>query len=460
MGETLPSWKPACNLSVSVQLSEQKTSSDAGAFLLREVLDRSGVIESLDRQLLDDRAPARVQHSLSSQLRTLLVQRALGWDDLSDTQTLANDPVLQLACSDQRSTTPLEQPRPSQPTLSRLLNLLATDINQSAFHDGLLDMAMWRLSSMRSGKPLSSITLDVDGLPIETFGQQVRTGYNSYVGYSHYSPLVASIAETGDMVGGLLREGNSGCAVQAEYWIPRLVERIGKTTGTKVRVRFDAGFTGNPTLSALDDANIEYVGRLSSNTVLEREAAHYLKRPVGRPTHQLREWCHEFYYQAQSWEKPRRIILVVCEQPDDLFLKHFFLVTSLDWKDWTPHKILQLYRKRGKAEGHMGELKDTLNVHLSSTCRGASTVQQVMGRNQVSLLLSLYAYQMLHSLRALMERVTQKGWSIRKVREQILKTAATVAVHARKIAVHIGQSGGKWWPSLLKNLPRLHQAQT
>ena len=58
MGEILPSWKPSCNLSVSVQLSERKTSSDAGAFLLREVLDRSSVIESLDRQLLDDRDPA------------------------------------------------------------------------------------------------------------------------------------------------------------------------------------------------------------------------------------------------------------------------------------------------------------------------------------------------------------------------------------------------------------------
>ena len=33
----------------------------------------------------------------------------------------------------------------------------------------------------------------------------------------------------------------------------------------------------------------------------------------------------------------------------------------------------------------MGELKDTLNVHLSSTCRGASTLQQVMGRNQACL---------------------------------------------------------------------------
>src|SRR5690554_5639352 len=130
---------------------------------------------------------------------------------------------------------------------------------------------MWRLSSMRAGKPLPSITLDVDGLPIETLGNQAGTGYNRYVGCTHYSPLVASIAETGDMVGGLLRECNSGCAVQAEHWNPKLVEWIGKTTGTKVRVRFDARFIGNPTLSALDDAKIEYVGRLSSNAVLERE---------------------------------------------------------------------------------------------------------------------------------------------------------------------------------------------
>ena len=126
MGEILPSWKPSCNLSVSVQLSERKTSSDAGAFLLREVLDRSSVIESLDRQLLDDRDPARVQHSLSSQLRTLLVQRALGWDDLSDTQTLANDPVLQLACSDQRSTTPLEQPHATRAAPSFAANPVAS----------------------------------------------------------------------------------------------------------------------------------------------------------------------------------------------------------------------------------------------------------------------------------------------------------------------------------------------
>lgn len=72
-------------------------------------------------------------------------------------------------------------------------------------------------------------------------------------------------------------------------------------------------------------------------------------------------------------------------------------------------QLLELYRKRGKAEAHMGELKSTLDLHLPSTNRGASTVQQVMARNQVNLLLSLYAYQLMHSLRYLMEEKTARA---------------------------------------------------
>ena len=115
MGETIPTWKPTCNPSVSIQLSGRKTSSDGGAFLLREVMDRSGVCEHLGQQLQDHRDPSRVRHSLTRQLRTLMIQHAQGWDDLSDTQLLGEDPVFQLACSDQRSTTPLTQQWPSQP---------------------------------------------------------------------------------------------------------------------------------------------------------------------------------------------------------------------------------------------------------------------------------------------------------------------------------------------------------
>src|SRR5690554_8100899 len=118
MGETIPTWIPTCNSSVSVQISNRQTSSDGGALLLREVLDRSGVIEWLDQQLIDPRHPSRVVHSLSSQLRTLLIQRAHGWEDPSDSSTLSADLAFKLDSSDQRSTTLLRQLRPSQPTLS------------------------------------------------------------------------------------------------------------------------------------------------------------------------------------------------------------------------------------------------------------------------------------------------------------------------------------------------------
>ncbi|SFU48196.1 hypothetical protein SAMN04487955_10327 [Halomonas korlensis] len=87
------------------------------------------------------------------------------------------------------------------------------------------------------------------------------------------------------------------------------------------------------------------------------------------------------------------LVLVVQERPDDLLPHSFFFVINLGKFDWPPEKLLALYRKRGCAEGHMGEVKSALDIHLSSTDRGNSTVQDVMARNKVSLLLSLSANQ-------------------------------------------------------------------
>ncbi|AJY52192.1 IS1380 family transposase [Halomonas sp. KO116] len=455
MGESLSTWTPSCNSSVRVELSGQRTTSDSGALLLREALDNSGVIEALEDNLVDLRNPLRVRHSLASQLRTLVLQRAMGWIDLSDTDSLRRDRLWQLACSDARGTTPLAQDRPSQATLSRLLTCLGRNDNIDAVHEGLLRLVLWRLTSLKNGERPRQLTLDIDGLPIEVHGHQGGSAYHGLYGARIYSPLVASLAETGDMVGGLLREGNAGPAENADTWIPHLVKRLNESTGAQVRVRIDAGFTDNDTLEALEDRGIEYLGRLRSHTGLQKLAAPLLKRPPGRPPEQPREWCHDLAYQAGSWPAPRRVVLVVQERPDDLLLHAFFLVTNLGKFDWPPEKILALYRKRGSAEAHMGEVKSALDVHLSSTDRGASTVQDVMARNEVSLLLSLYAYQVLHGLRCLLERQTRQGWSLSRMREQVLKVAATLRLHARRITVHLGAAADKWWPTLLKGLPKL-----
>lgn len=78
-----------------------------------------------------------------------------------------------------------------------------------------------------------------------------------------------------------------------------------------------------------------------------------------------------------------------------------------------------------------------------------------MARNTVNLLLSLYAYQVLHGLRRLLESQTHQGWSLARMREQILKVAATLSLHARRVTVHLGATADKWWPTLLRGLPRL-----
>ncbi|MCD1652629.1 IS1380 family transposase [Halomonas axialensis] len=455
MGESLSTWTPSCNGSVRVELSGQRTTSDSGALLLREALDNSGVIEALEDNLVDRRHPLRIRHSLASQLRTLVLQRAMGWIDLSDTDTLRRDPLWQLACSDARGMTPLVQDRPSQATLSRLLSCLGRNDNIDAVHEGLLRLVVWRLTSLQNGERPKQLTLDIDGLPIKVHGHQDGSAYHGLYGARIYSPLVASLAETGDMVGGLLREGNAGPAENADTWIPHLVRRLNESTGAQVRVRIDAGFTDNATLEALEERDIEYLGRLRSHSGLQKLAAPHLKRPPGRPPEQPREWCHDLEYQAGSWSAPRRVVLVVQERPDDLLLHAFFLVTNLGKFDWPPEKVLALYRKRGSAEAHMGEVKSALDVHLSSTDRGASTVQDVMARNEVSLLLSLYAYQVLHGLRCLLERQTRQGWSLSRMREQVLKVAATLRLHARRITVHLGAAADKWWPTLLKGLPKL-----
>lgn len=41
------------------------------------------------------------------------------------------------------------------------------------------------------------------------------------------------------------------------------------------------------------------------------------------------------------------------------------------------------------------------------------------------------------------------------MREQFLKVAPTISLHGRRITVHLGAAADKWWPTLLKGLPRL-----
>ena len=142
MGEKVLGFTPSFNHSVSVEPERLALSSDSGALMVREALESSGVMAALEESLTDPRNPHRVRYTLADQMRLLIVQPAMGWNDLSDSRLLEADPLIRLAASSRRGLTPFSEAVPAQATLSRLLNILCDDANIDAVHTGLLSMAV------------------------------------------------------------------------------------------------------------------------------------------------------------------------------------------------------------------------------------------------------------------------------------------------------------------------------
>jgi len=105
--------------------------------------------------------------------------------------------------------------------------------------------------------------------------------------------------------------------------------------------------------------------------------------------------------------------MVVREEPHKLFRDCFFLITNLPHP---PTRLLALYRRRGKAEGHMGEYKDVIGDSLPTTSRGKASEATVLARSQALLSTRLLAYELMHVLRTLLEKRTRQGWSLRRLR--------------------------------------------
>ncbi|REC58253.1 IS1380 family transposase [Rhodosalinus sediminis] len=374
MGETLQPVAAGFNRSLRVESRAERLTSDAGAVVLREIMERSGIVEWMNPQLTDPRRREDVVHDLPSLIRTSVLLAAQGWRDHDDADALRDDPAFRLAASSASGRTPLDRPHglASQPTLSRFTAIMAEPSNRSVLRKAALELGARAARAERGGKRPRRLTLDVDSLPIDVHGHQPKAEWNGHYRGRIYHPLVTSVAETGDMLDARLRPGAVGTADGATEVILDVVDQAQASLCDVAMVRIDAGFPSAGLLAGLEERGIDYVARLRANPALDRLAAPYMKRPPGRRPAEPRMWLHSLTYQAESWERARRIVLVVKEREDDLLLDRFFLVTSLDHGQMSRQEVLDHYRERGTAEGHMGELKDVLAPALSSTNRPKS----------------------------------------------------------------------------------------
>ncbi len=365
MPETIPLIRPSFNRSLRLETRPELLSADTGALVQREMMDRSGLIDWLTERLHDPRHPSSIRYPLSDLLRTRLLLLGQGWRDQSDADRLRQDPSLRVASRTRRGTAALEEGTglASQPTLSRLLDTLSRKENLPVLHQAVTALACRRIEMIegrrrkrgkqtaRKKRRKKTMYLDVDGLPVEVHGYPPGSEWNGYYRQRMYHGLVASCAETGDLIDGEIFPGASSLGKKALKLALRVVDHCrGRLCGSMI-VRMDAGFPEPGLLKGLESRSVPYIARIRKNEVLNRMAKPYLTQPAGRsPDAPPRLWFHELTYQAESWDRARRVVLVVRERLGELYPDHFWLLTSLSRKRYEAEALLPMYRKRGKAE--------------------------------------------------------------------------------------------------------------
>ena len=137
---------------------------------------------------------------------------------------------------------------------------------------------------------------------------------------------------------------------------------------------------------------------------------------------------HSFRYQAASWEIPRRVVANIEWHAGELFPRVGFIVTNLRSKS---SNVVGFYNKRGTAEQWIKEGKYALKWTRLS-CHDFVD-------NQVRLQLFALAYNLGNFLRRPALPKSVKKWSLRTLREKLIKIGAKVIRHSRYIIFQMAE---------------------
>jgi hypothetical protein len=201
-----------------------------------------------------------------------------------------------------------------------------------------------------------------------------------------------------------------------------------RDTVKRLYFRGDAAFANPEIYEFLEGESIGYTIRLPANRVLQDRIGYLLKRPVGRPPHEVRRYFASFGYQAQSWKKSRRVVAKVEWHPGELYPRVGFIVTNLARP---AERVIAFYNQRGTAEQWIKEGKGAIKWTRLS-CR-------TFAANAVRLQLHALAYNLGNFMRTLAMPKAAEPWSLTSLREKLIKIGAKVVSHGRYVTFQLAE---------------------
>jgi DDE family transposase len=282
-----------------LQFRGSSITADAGLLAYRELDDTLGLTDTAAEVLADARTGKNGRHQLVGLLRQSVFGRLAGYEDVNDAERLCRDPAMRWVVGDRATTgsaaSASQMGRFETKWLSRPENLAA-----------LADLPGQWIDKVQQRRPPRIIVLDMDSSESPTYGEQEGSAYNGHFGCTCYHPLFV-FNQFGDVERCVLRPGN---VHSADGWRALLEPVIARYRGIVRHLYFrgDAAFANPEVYELLEAEGASYTIRLPANQVLQDKIGHLLKRPVGRPPHEVRRYYASFRYQAQSWNKPRHVV--------------------------------------------------------------------------------------------------------------------------------------------------------
>ena len=396
-----------------------RITSDAGLLAYRELDDALGLTDLAGQALSDTRRGKNTRHLLTSLLRQSVFGRLAGYEDVNDADRLVHDPAMR-AVVDRGG---LDRAAASTSQMGRFETVwLTSEANLSA----LTDLSGTWINRVHARRPQTTIVLDMDSSVSETHGTQEGSAYNGHFGCTCYHPLFV-FNQFGDLERCALRPGN---VHSADGWREVLEPVIARYRGRMTRRYFrgDAAFANPEVYELLEAEDYKYTIRLPANSVLQESIGWLLKRPLGRPPHEVRRYHASFSYQAGSWGKPRRVVAKVEWHPGELYPRVGFIITNMTRP---AERVVAFYNQRGTAEQWIKEGKNAVAWTRLSCRRFAANA----GRLQRHAL----AYKLANFLRTLALPAEVSQWSMTTLRERLVKIGARIVRHGRSMIFQMAE---------------------
>ena len=420
MGETS---KDALRVNFDAKLKLEfhgtKVTTDAGLLAYRELDEVLGLTTMMDSEFYDSRQGKNTQHNITALLRQSIYSRLAGYDDTNDAERLSVDPAMRRIVGGRAA----ERTAASTSLMGRFETEILTQPQNLELLTNLL--GMW-VDRVKERKALKTIILDMDSSVSPTYGNQEGSAYNGYFECTCYHPLFC-FNQFGDIERTMLRNGNVHSADDWRSVLEPIINRYREYNILRF-FRGDAAFADPNVYTYLESEGYLYAIRLKDNAILHSKIEHLLTRPVGRPPKQPIVLYESFQYQAASWDKSRRVVAKIEWHSGELFPRVGFIVTNLRWKS---SNVVKFYNKRGTAEQWIKEGKYALNWTRLS-CHDFDD-------NQVRLQLFALAYNLGNFLRRLALPKKVKDWSLRTLKEKLIKIGAKVVRHSRYVIFQMAE---------------------